>query len=182
MPYIPEPTPPNITSLSMMLTRGTIPPSGMKESCHPLMAPQLASVVTVANSAELVMPHQAVEVEWGCRAHVSLEIDHFRLAQRRGGELAGNPGGFFKRGAVGHVHDHLKFALVVEGQHLDLDELEVEERTRAHEQEHDTGEEAPTQGCVVQDCAHHATVNSGDEIFPLPVPSFVRRQIGRAHV
>src|SRR5580692_8967754 len=56
IPYMPEPTPPKITSLSMMLTRGTIPPSGVNESCQPLMAPQLASVVTVANRAELAMP------------------------------------------------------------------------------------------------------------------------------
>ena len=40
----------------MMLTSGTIPPSGMKESCMELTAPQLASVVTVANSAELAIP------------------------------------------------------------------------------------------------------------------------------
>src|SRR5215510_4312269 len=52
MPYIPAPTPPKITSPSMMLTSGTRPPSGVNESCQLLIAPQLASVVTVANSAE----------------------------------------------------------------------------------------------------------------------------------
>jgi hypothetical protein len=36
----------------MMLKSGTKPPSGVKLSCMPLTAPQLASVVTVANSAE----------------------------------------------------------------------------------------------------------------------------------
>ena len=56
MPYMPAPTPPKITSPSMMLTSGTRPPSGVNESCMPLTAPQLASVVTVANSAELAMP------------------------------------------------------------------------------------------------------------------------------
>ena len=56
MPYIPAPTPPKITSPSMMLTSGTIPPSGVNESCQLLIAPQLASVVTVAKSAELAMP------------------------------------------------------------------------------------------------------------------------------
>src|ERR1039458_5870937 len=45
-----------MTSLNMMLTSGTMPPSGVKESCQPLIAPQLASVVTVAKSAELAMP------------------------------------------------------------------------------------------------------------------------------
>ena len=52
----PDNAPPKITSLSMMLTSGTMPPSGVKESCQPLMAPQLASVVTVANRAELAIP------------------------------------------------------------------------------------------------------------------------------
>src|SRR5579872_4244896 len=53
---MPDPTPPKITSLNMMLTSGTIPPSGVNESCQLLIAPQLASVVTVANSAELAIP------------------------------------------------------------------------------------------------------------------------------
>ncbi len=55
---MPAPTPPKITSPSMMLTSGTRPPSGVNESCMPLTAPQLASVVTVANSAELAMPNR----------------------------------------------------------------------------------------------------------------------------
>ena len=42
----------------MMLIMGTMPPSGVKESCMPFTAPQLASVVTVANSAELAMPNR----------------------------------------------------------------------------------------------------------------------------
>src|SRR6202008_1069880 len=40
----------------MMLINGTIPPSGVNESCMLLTAPQLASVVTVAKRAELAMP------------------------------------------------------------------------------------------------------------------------------
>ena len=36
----------------MMFTSGTSPPSGMNESCIEFTAPQLASVVTVANRAE----------------------------------------------------------------------------------------------------------------------------------
>src|SRR6185369_16190745 len=56
MPYIPAPTPPKITSLSMMLASGTIPPMGVKLSCIELTAPHDASVVTVAKSALLAMP------------------------------------------------------------------------------------------------------------------------------
>ena len=40
----------------MMLISGTMPPSGVNESCMPLTAPQLASVVIVAKSAELRDP------------------------------------------------------------------------------------------------------------------------------
>src|SRR5437588_5149409 len=53
---MPAPTPPKMTSLSMMLTSGTMPPRGVKESCHPLIAPQLASVVAVAHNAVLAIP------------------------------------------------------------------------------------------------------------------------------
>src|SRR6202789_836538 len=56
IPYSPEPTPPNTTSPSMMFTSGTMPPSGVNESCIAFTAPQLASVVTVAYNAEFVMP------------------------------------------------------------------------------------------------------------------------------
>ena len=48
MPYNPLPTPPNTTSPSWMLKRGTRPPSGEKLSCIALTAPQDASVFTVA--------------------------------------------------------------------------------------------------------------------------------------
>ena len=58
MPYIPAPTPPKITSLSMRLIIGTMPPSGVKESCIELTAPQLVSVVTVAKSAEFATPNR----------------------------------------------------------------------------------------------------------------------------
>ena len=58
IPYSPAPTPPNTTSPSMMLTSGTMPPSGVYESCMLFTAPQLASVVTVVNKAEFTMPNR----------------------------------------------------------------------------------------------------------------------------
>src|SRR5262245_11785517 len=39
-----------------MFASGTRPPSGVNESCQPLIAPQLASVVAVAKRAVLAMP------------------------------------------------------------------------------------------------------------------------------
>ena len=55
---MPAPTPPKTTSLNCMFASGTRPPSGVNESCQPLTAPQLASVVTVAKSAVLAMPNR----------------------------------------------------------------------------------------------------------------------------
>ena len=40
----------------LMLNRGTKPPIGVKLSCMPMTAPQLASVVMVANRAVAAMP------------------------------------------------------------------------------------------------------------------------------
>ena len=56
IPYIPAPTPPKMTSPSWMFTRGTRPPKGVKLSCIAFTAPQEASVVTVAKSAEADRP------------------------------------------------------------------------------------------------------------------------------
>jgi len=55
MPYRPEPTPPKVTSPSAILAINTIPPNGRKLSCIASTAPP-ASVVTVAKSADGVMP------------------------------------------------------------------------------------------------------------------------------
>src|SRR4051812_21771541 len=59
IPNRPAPTPPNTTSPSWMLTIGTIPPSGVKLSCHELTAPHDVLVVTVANNAELTTPNRS---------------------------------------------------------------------------------------------------------------------------
>src|SRR6185503_15820837 len=56
IPYMPAPTPPKMISPSMMFSSGIIPPSGVYESCHELIAPHDASVVIVANNAEFATP------------------------------------------------------------------------------------------------------------------------------
>ena len=50
------PTPPNTTSPSCISTIGTMPPSGVKESCIALTAPHEAAVVMAANRPEASMP------------------------------------------------------------------------------------------------------------------------------
>jgi len=56
MPYRPEPTPPKITSPSCISHIGTMPPSGVNESCIALTEPFDAAVVAVAHNVELTMP------------------------------------------------------------------------------------------------------------------------------
>ena len=101
---------------------------------------------TFGAAPQVVMAHQSVEVVRRRRAHIRLHVHHFGLlrASLRASALR-HPRGLFERGAVRHVDDHLELALVVERQHLHLDELEVEQRHRAEQQEHDAAEEAPAQ-------------------------------------
>ncbi|CAM3770963.1 hypothetical protein POHY109586_22550 [Polaromonas hydrogenivorans] len=56
MPYRPVPVPPNTTSPSCIMTIGTMPPSGVKESCMAITAPHEAAVVMTANRLEALMP------------------------------------------------------------------------------------------------------------------------------
>ena len=57
-----------MTSPSLMLNNGTKPPSAVNESCIELTAPQEASVVTVANSAEMML--EVVRNGSGTRAQI----------------------------------------------------------------------------------------------------------------
>ena len=72
IPYRPAPVPPNTTSPSWMLASGTRPPSGVKLSCIALTAPHEASVVTVANSADVGTPKRVslpsmLPIAWSTR-------------------------------------------------------------------------------------------------------------------
>ena len=68
----------------MMLTSGTMPPSGVNESCMPFTAPQLASVVVVAKSAVEAIPKRtsfALHVAAGLRrAGVLVDAVQQRIA------------------------------------------------------------------------------------------------------
>ena len=56
IPYKPVPVPPNTTSPSCIITMGTMPPRGVKESCMAFTAPHDAAVVITANRLEALMP------------------------------------------------------------------------------------------------------------------------------
>ena len=51
----PTPLPPN-TQLSIMCSRGTMPPRGVRVSCMLLTVPVVKDVVTVVNRADWAMP------------------------------------------------------------------------------------------------------------------------------
>ena len=56
IPKSPEPTPPTMTSSTIMFAMSNPPDKGMKLSCMALTAPLDESVVTVANSEDAAMP------------------------------------------------------------------------------------------------------------------------------
>ena len=90
--------------------------------------------------AHEVVAHQAIEVERGGDARINLVIRHFRLDAHGGGDLAGGLGGLLQRAAFGHVKDDLKFALVVEGQHLHLHPADAHQGHGRQQQHHDAGQ------------------------------------------
>src|SRR4051794_27309342 len=75
MPINPTPTPPGETSPNIMCTIGTVPPSGVNESCMQSTAPAEVPVVAAANSPQAAAPKRTslpsmlppdcvVEIDW----------------------------------------------------------------------------------------------------------------------
>ncbi len=84
----------------------------------------------VRSAPQVVMAHQSVEIVGRRRSHIGLDVHHLALLLRFFGKQLRHARRFFERCAGGHIDDHLELALVVERQHLDLDEAEVEQRDR----------------------------------------------------
>ena len=73
-------------------------------------------------AAHVVVAHQSVEViRPGCSG-VRLVVQHVRLPSEFISQRLGHARRLLKGSAVGHVDDHLEFALVIERQHLYFDE------------------------------------------------------------
>ena len=99
----------------------------------------------IGSAAQIVVTHQAIEVVGRSRSGVGLDVHHFPLLLRFLAQQLRHPRRLFQRGAVRHVDNHLELALVIERQHLDLDETGVEQRTGGQQQDHDTTDEAPAE-------------------------------------
>ncbi len=80
-------------------------------------------------------------------------------------EQACDARGLFERRPFGHVDDHLELALVVERQHLHFDELYVDQRHGAEQQQYDHAQKAPAQAGVVQHVTHEPAIEPRQAIL-----------------
>ena len=72
------------------------------------------------------MPHHAIEIEGPRRTHVDLNRGHFRHFTNQVGDLVGPVGCFSQGSPFRHVDHHGKLGLIVQRQHLDRHDLEIE--------------------------------------------------------
>ncbi len=119
----------------------------------------------VRAAAEKVVTHQAVEVVRRRQADVALHVDDARVLQDFTGELRRDARRLLEGRALGHVHDHLELALVVERQHLDGDELERHERHRREQQDGDAGQKCQPHPAVPDEAGHRAAIQPRGRAF-----------------
>ena len=126
----------------------------------------------IRTTAEEVVANESVEVEWRGGAGVNLRVRDFGLLFNDVSHFAGHGGGAFERSSFGHVEDHLKLALVVEGQHFHLHPADADHGHRAEKQKDDADEKSGARALVVQERAHDAAVEPREKIL------LVRRAAG----
>ncbi len=121
--------------------------------------------------AQVVVTHQAVEVDRRGGAGVELEVGDLGHLGQVVGDLAGDARGGLERRALGHVDHHLELALVVEGQHLDADQLRRHQRHGAQKQDEDHRQEGPAAARAreqrLQDAAVEAVETAVLDAVPL---------------
>ena len=111
------------------------------------------------------MTDQTVEVVGRRRPGVALDVPYRRVLHRRVGERRCHAVRFLERRAVGHVDHDLELALVVEGQHLHVHQLQRDQRDAAEEQHDDAHEKHPAQPRVHEERPHRAPIERGQAIF-----------------
>ena len=80
-------------------------------------------VAQLAGGAQVVLAHQAVEVDGTGRTRVGLVVGDFLHFRHVAADLAQHLGGLLHGRAHRHVQHHLELGLVVEGQHLEHHQL-----------------------------------------------------------
>src|SRR3546814_3970542 len=84
-------------------------------------------VAEIGAGAQVVLPHQAVEVDRRGGAGVALVVQYLRHLVEHRGQLGEQRAGVFQRTTLGQVDHDLQLRLVVEGQHLHHHQLERSE-------------------------------------------------------
>ena len=113
------------------------------------------------------MPHQPVEVVRARGARIHLVVGHLRLLAEVLPQLLRHARRLLQRGAVRHVDDHLELALVVEGQHLDLDQLERHQRAGEQQEHNHAAEEYPAPLSVGDQRVHDPAIQPRGPAFGL---------------
>jgi len=115
-------------------------------------------ICEVAPLAQVIVAHQAVEVERGAATDVALEIGHLRHGPQGVPHLPDDPGGLLQGGAVRCVDDHLQLVLVVEGEHLHRNPPEEDQGAGEEQEHHHRCQEAEAQPSVVNKPPHPVAV------------------------
>ncbi len=109
-----------------------------------------------------VVAHESVEVNRGGGSDVELHVADEGFFCEFGGEVAGDGGGAFEGGAFGGVDDDLELALVVVGEHFDLDGAHVDEGHRGEEHDDDACEHARAQPRLIDHRLDDFAVGAAD--------------------
>ena len=83
--------------------------------------------------AQIILAHQAVEVDRAGRSGIGLIVGDLLHLSDLGRDFAQHGGGSLERGADRHVKHDLELALVVEGQHLEHHQLDQAEADRGQD-------------------------------------------------
>ncbi len=116
-------------------------------------------------AAHEIMTDQAVEIVGRCRADIDLVIGGRRVLADHLGHLEGDAAGLFEGRSFGHVENHLELALVVEGQHLDLDHAKIDHRKTGQQQQGDRGEKERSRSSAGKQGVHGPVVKPGQDVI-----------------
>jgi len=90
-------------------------------------------VAQLRRAPQVVLAHEAVEIDRRRRAGIGLIVAHFRNPLHLQRELVQHAGRGLERRSLRQVHDYLEFGLVVERQHLEHHELHGDETDRDYD-------------------------------------------------
>ena len=113
--------------------------------------------------AQIVMPDHAIEIERLGGSHVHLHRSHFRQLSHQVGNLIRPVCGFRQRRTFRHIQHDGIFRLIVQRQHFDHDQFEIEHA--AHEQEH--GPHAQTEHACLARILNHGRENAAEHFLQL---------------